>query len=231
MRIHCCRHLTLMVAALPLAAHTARIQDAAAPSLQAKPSTVQVTPVPSTTIAPSLVQKTPGDDRRRHLIAILPASAPHSSLGAQAHVFDRFVGAWDSEYLTYGADGTTTRRRGEVIFGWIIDGRALQDVWITYADDGPAGERDIGTSIRFWDAQSAGWRVVWVHPSTGVLIALSGGAVGDRIVLHGNLGDGSRLRWSFNDIRPDAMVWRGEASRDEGKTWRLRNEHRMKRRG
>jgi hypothetical protein len=230
MRIQLWRPLALMVAALPLATYTATSQDAA-PPVQGRRSIVQVPPVPSTPIARSLVQKTPSDDRRRHLMAILPASAPHASLGAHADVFDRFVGTWDSEYVTYAADGTTTRRRGEVIFGWIIDGRALQDVWITYADDEPAGERDIGTSIRFWDDQSAGWRVVWVHPSTGVLIALSGGAVGDRIVLHGNLGHDSRLRWSFNDIRPDAMVWRGEVSRDDGKTWHLRNEHRMKRRG
>src|SRR4029453_14105771 len=127
---------------LPLAACTAGIQDAA-----------------------------PGDDRRRHLMAILPASAPHSSLGAQADVFDRFVDTWDSEYVTYAADGTTTRRRGEVIFGWIIDGRALQDMWITYTNDEPARERDMGTSIRFWDARSSAWRVVGVHLSTGVVFA------------------------------------------------------------
>jgi hypothetical protein len=48
----------------------------------------------------------------------------------------------------------------------------------TIVDDAPAGERGVGTSIRFWDDHSAAWRVVWVYPVTGVLIALSGGAVG-----------------------------------------------------
>ncbi len=171
-----------------------------------------------------------GSDSRRDLSAILPAPTPHPSLGADARLFDRFVGTWDSEHLIYGADGTTTRLRGEAIFGWIIDGRALQDVWITYPDKGPSSDRSIGTSIRCFDPRSALWRVVWVHPSTGVLISLTGGAAGDRIVLHGTPGDGSELRWSFNDIRPDSFVWRGEVSRDGGKTWQLRNEQRMRRR-
>lgn len=193
--------------------------------------TLAVSPAAIPKAARHAAQTTAPSDPRRELTAILPALAPHASLGGQAAVFDRFVGAWDSEYITYGADGATTRRRAEVIFGWIIDGRALQDVWITYPADGSADERDIGTSIRFWNPQLAAWRVLWVHPSSGVVLSLTGGAVGDRIVLDGRLGDGSRLRWSFNDIRPDSFIWRGESSSDDGRTWRPRNEHRMKRRG
>jgi hypothetical protein len=170
-------------------------------------------------------------DARRDLIAVLPSSLPHASLGSNAQLFDQFVGTWDSDYVTFAPDGTATRLRGEVIFGWIIDGRALQDVWITYAaDNTPPGERDIGTSIRVYDPRLATWRVVWVHPASGVLISLRGGAVGDRIVLESGPGDGSQLRWSFNDIRPDSVVWRGERSLDGGQTWHVRNEHRMRRR-
>jgi hypothetical protein len=48
-----------------------------------------------------------------------------------------------------------------------------------------------------------------------------GGAVGDRIVLHGEGQDGSLRRWSFNDIGPDSFDWRGERSSDHGANWRL----------
>jgi len=58
---------------------------------------------------------------------------------------------------------------------------------------------------------------------------LKGGAVGDRIVLEGVDRDGSPFRWSFNDIRRDSFVWRGEISSDGGKTWRLEQEMRLKR--
>ena len=59
---------------------------------------------------------------------------------------------------------------------------------------------------------------------------LKGGAVGDRVVFEGVDGDGSPFRWSFNDIHRDSFLWRGEISADGGKTWRLEQEMRLKRR-
>jgi hypothetical protein len=40
----------------------------------------------------------------------------------------------------------------------------------------------------------------------------------------------ARMRWSFNNIRNDSFIWRGEKSHDEGKTWRLTDEYHLKRR-
>ena len=166
-------------------------------------------------------------DSRREMIGVLPAPGPHPSLGDRAALFDHFVGTWDTDYTFYAADGTMSRRSGEVLFGWIIDGRALQDIWISYPTD---AERDLGTTVRFYDAKTATWRVVWVHPAGGTITTLNGGAVGDRIVLRGQGNDGSLLRWSFNDIQADSFLWRGETSHDSGETWRLTGEYRMKRR-
>lgn len=172
-------------------------------------------------------QETGKPDSRREMIEVLPAPGPHASLGDNAALFDHFVGTWDTDYTFFSADGTTSRRSGEVLFGWIIDGRALQDIWISYPTD---AERDLGTTVRFYDAKTATWRVVWVHPSSGVITTLRGGAVADRIVLRGQGNDGALLRWSFNDIQVDSFLWRGETSHDSGETWRLTGEYRMKRR-
>lgn len=183
-------------------------------------------------LTPMLLAMTTTDatanDPRRDMITALPALSPHPSLGGQARVFDRFVGTWDCDYVQYEKDGSVTRYPGEVIFGWIIDGRALQDIWIGHEKG--RSERSIGTTLRFFDSRSGKWRIVWVDPEAGVIKTLTGGAVGDRIVLEGKAQDGSSLRWSFNDIRNDSFVWRGETSRDEGKTWRLTAEYHMRRR-
>lgn len=169
-------------------------------------------------------------DARRDMIAVLPASGPHPSLGDEAQVFDRLVGTWDCDYSFHAEDGTVSRASGELRFGWIIDGRALQDIWITYPKGPAEEERLIGNSVRFFDAKTGMWRVVFVLPALGVLTTVEGRAEGDRIVLGGHASDGSQRRWSFNDIRADAFVWRGERSRDGGKRWRLVEEHHMKRR-
>lgn len=170
----------------------------------------------------------PTPDVRRDMITALPATGPHPSLGAEARVFDQLVGTWDCDYTFLAEDGTITHAAGELLFGWILDGRAVQDIWITYPQR-PNEEREIGTSVRFFDPKSGMWRVVFVLPSLNLLTTVEGRAQGDRIVLEGE-ANGKRRRWSFNDVTPSSFVWRGESSRDGGKTWRLAEEHHMKRR-
>ena len=72
--------------------------------------------------------------------------------------------------------------------------------------------------------------MTFIDPEYGAIETLNGGAVGDdRIVLLSKAEDGKQRRWSLEDIRPDSWIFRDEASSDGGKTWRLREEDRMKR--
>jgi len=48
-------------------------------------------------------------------------------------------------------------------------------------------------------------------------------------VLTGRDEAGSMLRWSFNDIKTDSFVWRGEISSDDGKTWKVQGENHIHR--
>lgn len=168
-------------------------------------------------------------DSGEAMLNALAASGPHSSLGDQAKVFDRFIGTWDCDYTFHGSDGKVSHSSGELLFGWILDGRAIQDIWISYPKDATS-ERSIGTSVRFFDTKSKLWRVIFVAPASDAVINVQGGAEGDRIILKGDDLDGAPIRWSFNDITADSFVWRGEKSHDNGKTWVLEEEHHMKRR-
>jgi hypothetical protein len=163
------------------------------------------------------------------MIAALVAAGPHPSLGPEARLFDRFVGTWDCAYSFHAEDAAVTRASGELLFGWILDGRAVQDVWIGYPKK-PGQERTVGTSIRFFDSRSRTWRVIFVAPAFNLVTSVEGGAEGNRIVLRGRDPHGGLLRWSFNDIEADSFTWRGETSHDGGKTWRLEEEHHMTRR-
>jgi hypothetical protein len=192
-------------------------------------STVAIASILGLAIGAAEIIKAQQPDPRQAMVKELSASGPHASLGDEARVFDRLVGTWDCDYGFYAEDGSITHTPGELKFGWIIDGRALQDIWITYPRKG-SKERGIGTSIRFFDSKSKMWRVVFVSPAYGALVIVQGGAEGNRIVLRGVDDEGSALRWSFNDIQADSFIWRGEKSRDGGKTWRLEEEHRMTRR-
>src|SRR5437667_10699544 len=168
-------------------------------------------------------------DPRQAMITALSASSPDPSLGDEARVFDRFVGTWDCDYTFFLANGSTKHSVGEIKFGWILDGQAVQDIWITYPKE--AGkDRGIGTTVRCFDTKLKTWRIIFVSPSPGALIAVQGGTEGDRIVLRGVDDEGTMLRWSFNDMKLDSFNWRGETSRDGGKTWKLEEHHHMRRR-
>lgn len=174
-------------------------------------------------------QKLQATDARQAMVSVLSAPSPHPSLGDEARVWDRFVGTWDCDYTFFLEDGGVRHSRGELEFGWVLDGRAIQDIWITYPKE--AGkERGIGTSVRFFDGKSKTWQVVFISPAYNAVITVRGGTEGDRIVLRGVDNEGAMLRWSFNDIKPDSFTWRGEKSRDGGKTWKLEEEHHMRRR-
>jgi hypothetical protein len=175
-------------------------------------------------------QSAPTGDPRRDMIKALGASSPHPSLGEQARVFDRLVGTWDCDYSFHLDDGSVRHSKGELLLGWILDGRAVQDLFITYPANGEK-ERRIGTTIRFFDTALKQWRIVFISPQFNYVVTVQGGLEGDRIVLRGtDSTDGAPIRWSFNDIKPDSFVWRGEKSRDGGKTWKMEEEHHMNRR-
>ena len=173
----------------------------------------------------------PAADQRLDMVTALQATGPHPSLGDQAKVFGRFVGTWDGEYNEFSKDGKTARSSGEWIFGWVMDGRAIQDLFIIHPSEAHK-EGFIGTTLRYFDPKSRTWSVSFIDPEDDVVETLTGGAVGDdRIVLLSQNTDGKESRWSFDDIRPDSWIFRDERSSDGGKTWRLREEDHLKRRG
>ena len=171
----------------------------------------------------------PPGDPRQDMIKALAASTPHPSLGKEARVFDRLVGTWDCDYSFHLDDGSVRHSKGELLLGWILEGRVVQDIFMTYPKEGEK-ERRMGTTLRFFDTALKQWRVVFVGPQFNYLVTVQGGLEGDRIVLRGVDIDGAPIRWSFNDIKADSFVWRGEKTRDGGKTWKMEEEHHMKRR-
>ena len=173
----------------------------------------------------------PATDPHLGLVTELNATGPHPSLGDQAEVVGRLVGTWDVEYSNFAKDGKVTRRTGEFIVGWVMDGRALQILWIV-DPSGTRKDREVYANLHWLDPKSRAWRSAFVDPEHGSVARFTGGPVGqDRFVLETQDFGSELARWSANDIRPDSLVWRDDASSDGGKTWRLQAEYQMKRRG
>jgi hypothetical protein len=163
----------------------------------------------------------------------LAADGPDPEHAEALMLFGRFVGEWEFDWTGYDENGGKTTERGEWIFAWVLEGRAVQDVWIIPAreqrgdPDVPLGE--YGTTIRFYDPRLDAWQVTWHGPIHGVRRLFLGRAVGDEIVQEGQTEEGYPMRWIFSDITESSFRWRSVYSRDGEQTWQLREEMQVRR--
>jgi hypothetical protein len=159
----------------------------------------------------------------------LDAKEPFPQLKEKLALFGQFVGDWEiveDRYLQ--DDGTWINGRGELHINWILEGRALQDTFMTFDEKTHKMIPD-GTTLRFYDSKIDAWRVVWFSPMQGTIKTLIGRKIGDEIVLERTTDEGYLVKWIFSEITANAFRWHSEESRDDGKTWRLREEMRIRR--
>lgn len=102
----------------------------------------------------------------------LLVNAPAEELTDELQLFGRFVGSWT--VLCQNARGAL---EGEVYFGWVLGGRAVQDVWLVpgRAQSGPGQPpyQFHGSTLRFFDRTLGSWRSTWIEPVNGRVRRLS----------------------------------------------------------
>ena len=160
------------------------------------------------------------------MLEALGATAPYPPDADKLHLFGQFVGAWDFDLIDFATDGTRSAGRGEWIWGWILQGRAVQDVWILRT----GSRREYGVTLRFLDPAHDRWRVCWAGPGSGTFLTFVAHAIGDEIVLEGGSQAGRPMRWVFSEITPDSYRWRSIIADDGSEGWRLAIEMRVRRR-
>lgn len=148
----------------------------------------------------------------------LDSAGPNPALADRLKLFGQFVGSWICEIVRY-QDNQPQRATGEWHFGWVLDGRAIQDVFIVPARADGGQPREWGSSLRSFDPKTGTWFSAWVGPVQGTLQTFTARAQGDEIVHEGSTADGKPSRWIFTDIKPDSFRWRSLVSNDRGATW------------
>jgi hypothetical protein len=156
----------------------------------------------------------------------LAADGPAADRAAAMALYGWLVGAWDLDVIEYRDDGSTRRRPGEWQFGWALEGRAVQDVWIVpprgqRAGDAVANSNRYGTTLRTYDPRIDAWHIQWTDPVSQTYLTMIDRREGDDIVQHGTNAAGQAVRWSFREITPDAFRWLGEVSDDGGASYHL----------
>jgi ChrR Cupin-like domain len=148
------------------------------------------------------------------LIDVLHTDRPAPDRADKMGLYGWLIGSWEMDTVVHADDGTTQKGRGEIHFGWVLEGRAIQDVWILPGVF-------FGTTLRVYDPGLDAWHILWSDPLRQFYTRQIGRAHGADIVQEGTNDAGDTTRWSFSEITGDSFRWRGERSRDGGATWQL----------
>jgi hypothetical protein len=165
----------------------------------------------------------------------LRASGRSPEIPESADAYGWLVGSWELEVLHYKTVNLASQEiKGEAHFDWVLESRAIQDVWIMPRSSERKQDSDrtnnmYGTTLRVWDPAIQAWRIRWVNPVTGHEERQTGRKIGNEIVQIGARLDGTPTRWRFTEITHDSFHWTGEALEPDGKTWKLEGEFRAHR--
>jgi hypothetical protein len=156
----------------------------------------------------------------------LPASQRARELAGVDDIFGFLIGSWDVDAVLYDAEGHARTTRGEVHAAWVLEGRAIQDLFIfprradRAAGTPPTGDR-YATSIRTYDRTLKAWRVTFINPAADETSAqLIARRKGDSIEMDGKLADGTPIRWRYVTITPANFHYTAERLRSDS-TWHV----------
>lgn len=147
----------------------------------------------------------------RNFVEALVASHRSPELDDADDLFDFLIGHWDLDAVLYGADGQPQRSKGEIHAAWVLEGRAIQDLFIFPSR--------YSTTIRTYDRALHAWHVRFINPmaddTSAELIARRNGA---NIEMEGKLAGGIPIRWRYDSMTPTSFHYTAEKL---GTSWHL----------
>ncbi|HEX7780801.1 MAG TPA: hypothetical protein VF424_16235 [Vicinamibacterales bacterium] len=167
---------------------------------------------------------------------VVHADGPNPNRATHLALYAWLVGRWVMDLTTILEDGTTHQGRGEIHAGWVLQGLAIQDVWmiprVRDRLDGieplPGAGNWYGTTLRIYDPTLDAWRILWSNPVTNFFSQQIGRARDRDVVETGMDPRGGSLRWTFSEIEQDSFLWTAERAADD-RTWRREVEVRARR--
>ena len=147
--------------------------------------------------------------------AALTANSKGEHIPDDKNYFGQFVGAWefDGEYLNDNGEMSTSK--GEWIFSWILEGKAVQDVFIwppRGQRDEPLGDNEYGTTLRFYNKKTEKWDIIYTD--VGLPVLLEAERIGSEIILTEK--SEKKMQWIFSDITANTFTWRSVYHEDDG---------------
>lgn len=143
-------------------------------------------------------------------INALCSNARNGRILEEYDFFGSLIGEWDIVWNDHLEDAEPRRVKGEWIFSRVLDGTAVQDLFIVPSraerlrDKQPDAE--YGTTLRIYNPQTMAWDIF--YGCMGEAIRLTARKVGEEIILTENTT--KKMRYVFSDIKTFSFLWRKE---------------------
>ena len=179
--------------------------------------------------------------QRRMIIAFLDAARRGRPLGrprrqdGSLRPLRRLLGS--RRQAIFRQTARERRRAGEWHFGWALEGRAIQDVWIVPPrgelrhGDAAANVNSYGTTLRVYDPDIDAWRIQWTDPVTRKFPADD--RPRGRRATSCNWARGRTANWragAFRDITAEFVPLARRSLRGPWRNWRSITEFTARRR-
>src|SRR4029453_8865504 len=112
-------------------------------------------------------------NQRSDFYSLLASTTRSPEIPESADVYGWLCGSWDLDVRCYGGVNVGGQGlQGEVHAARVLEGRAVQDVWIMPRTDRRHSDSDramnmYGTTLRSWDPTSQSWHIAWTNPARG----------------------------------------------------------------
>ena len=162
--------------------------------------------------------ETPLLGRSPSFIDALHSDGPAPDRADKMGLYGWLIGAWEMDVHIPLANGARYEGKGEIHFGWVLEGRAIQDVWITpprgFRDDPVAAAANFyGSTLRIYDPAIDVWHIFWLDPVKQFYSRMLGRADGNEIEQL-TVNETPQRRWRFSDIKPSSFHWTADV--DDG---------------
>ena len=145
----------------------------------------------------------------------------HGSIPENRDIFGKFIGEWSLELTITNLNGISVQHKGEWHFHRILQGRAIQDVWIIPNLNSIDGNEfhEYGTTVRTYNANTKKWKAVWVGPIQNQFFVFDIDDNNEAIILTETNNPKLEMKWSFFDIFPNSFQWKSEIRIKETGNW------------
>jgi hypothetical protein len=172
-----------------------------------------------------LNQQAPVSGLSSSFINALHSDGPAPDRADKMGLYGWLIGGWEMDVIVRMENDAEHRGKGEIHFGWVLEGRAIQDVWITPPrDSGTGHQRDdplgaaanfYGSTFRIYDPGIDAWHIFWLDPVKQFYSRMIGRADGTDIEQL-TVNETPQRRWRFSEIKPNSFHWTADVDAGAG---------------